>query len=98
MTKIPGTAKAPKKKALSKAAGGRIKETGRPAGSPNNGNTYPRDQVAKFRVTEGYKETIKFIKELEGMSEADIILEALQLYAGRKAKTKQHIYYINRII
>lgn len=98
--KVPGTAAATKK-VKSKAAGGRIKQTGRTRGSVNNGNTYQRNLETKFRVTEGYKETIRLLKAQDPTgktSEGDIMLEALQLYAMRKAVTKQDVDWIKQII
>ncbi len=80
---------------------GKIKETGRPPGSPNQGNTYPRTEQVNFRATEGYKQTIKALQlqDTAGkLSEADIMHTALQLYAIRKLSKKVDIYWVNRII
>jgi len=77
------------------------KEPGRPAGAPNKGSSFTRDYFTKYRVTEGYKETIRALQQQDPgkkLSEADIMHECLQLYAIRKLYNKTDLYYVNRII
>lgn len=79
----------------------KIKDKGRPPGSPNQGNSYTRTEQVNFRATEGYKQTIKALQlqdPANKLSEADIIHTALQLYAIRKLSKKGDIYWVNRII
>lgn len=86
-------AKAVRKKRLA------YKEAGRPAGSANKTSGYPREYISKIRCSEGFKETIRILKDLDPKkSEADIIHEALQLFAIRKVSNNKDLYYVNRIL
>ncbi len=79
----------------------KIKDTGRPAGSPTRGNMYPRDEWHKIRCTEGYKKVLAAIKLQDPagkLSDSDILHEALQMYAIKKLSKKTDIYYVNRMI
>jgi hypothetical protein len=77
----------------------KVKEAGRPAGSPNMGNDNLRTYRITIRVTEGYMETIQALIEADPKkSIADIAHEALQLYAVRKVSSKKGLYWLNRIL
>jgi len=82
------------------------KESGRPAGSPNEGNNFPRTEwVNRFRASEGMVKTLQVLRDSgRYKSDGDILHEALQQLANRQAAIQdttlayQFNYYRDRII
>lgn len=85
---------------MAKASKKKLKEPGRPAGAPNRGSTYPRNEECKFRCTEAFNKTIEALQlqdPANKLSKADILHEALQMLAVRKLSKKVDMYWVNRI-
>lgn len=77
----------------------KIKEPGRPEGSPNKKSMYVRDEYLNCRVTQGFNKTIEALMATDAYkSKADVIHEALMHLAHRKLTDKTHLYWVNRIM
>jgi hypothetical protein len=82
---------------MAKASKG-TKFAGRPVGSPNKKSQYPRDEKFKqFRCSQGFTQTVEALKRELSCSGADVMHDALQLYAFKKLKDSEDILWANKI-
>lgn len=76
----------------------KIKDPGRPGGSPNKKSGFIRDRKLDIRVTEGLDETIKALVATGNYkSPSDVVHEAVQLLGLKKLSKKMEMYWINKI-
>jgi hypothetical protein len=77
----------------------KIKEPGRPAGSPNAKSAVLRDEVCRqFRCSEGYNKTLEALMATGNYkSKSDVLHEALQQLAIKKLQDPAAIWWINKI-
>ncbi len=62
----------------------KIKDAGRPPGSPNKKSKYARTMEFKTRCSEGFKETLQDLAGTGTMSQTDHLHLALQEYAYKR--------------
>ncbi len=77
---------------------GKIKFSGRPAGSPNNKSTYVRNIGKTYRASEGMVKTLQaLIANSNYKSASDVLHDAVQQLAYKKNLNKKELYWVNRI-
>lgn len=75
------------------------KDPGRPAGSPNKGSQFPRNEaMPHLRCTEAFNQVLQELASMDNVSRADVLHEALLQFAYRHRKSAKIEAYINKIV